>query len=179
LIVAVVVVSDVQVAVLLRFCVLPSVNVPVAVNCCAVPFAIDGLAGVTAIDTNIAVLTVSVVVPLTEPELAVMFALPTPTLLATPGVGPPVLIVLTPGVSELHSTVSVMFCVLPSVYVPVAVNCSVVPSGITGTAGVTAIDTSAAGLTVTVVDPLIVDPAIVPNVAVTVVLPTATLLATP
>jgi hypothetical protein len=44
----------------------------------------------------------------------------------------------------------------------------------TGTAGVTAIETSATGLTVTVVELLIV-----PNVAVTVVLPKATLLATP
>ena len=41
-------------------------------------------------------------------------------------------------------------------------------------AGVTAIETSTAGFTVTVVEPLIV-----PNVAVTIVLPIATLLATP
>ena len=174
LIVAVVGVSDVHVAVLLRSCVLPSVNVPVATNCCAVPNAIEGLAGVTANDTSAAAVTVSVVDPLTPFTLAVMFALPSPAPLATPGVAPPVLIGLTPGVSELHSTVLLMFCVLPSVYVPVAVNASVVPSGITGTAGVTAIDTSTAGFTVTVLEPLIV-----PNVAVTVVLPKATLPATP
>jgi hypothetical protein len=174
LIVAVVGVSEDHVAVLVRSCVLPSVNVPVAVNCCVVPNAIDGVAGVTANDISVAAVTVSVVDPLTPPTLAVMFALPTPAPLATPGAGPPVLIVLTPGVSELHSTVLVMFCVLPSVYVPVAVKACVVPSGITGTAGVTAIVTSTAGLTVTVVEPLIV-----PNVAVTVVLPKATLLATP
>ena len=174
LIVAVVGVSEDHVAVLVRSCVLPSVNVPVAVNCCVVPNAIDGVAGVTANDTSAAAVTVSVVDPLTPPTLAVMFALPTPAPLATPGVGPPVLIVLTPGVSELHSTVLVIFCVLPSVYVPVAVKARVVPSGMTGTAGVTAIETSTAGLTVTVVEPLIM-----PNVAVTVVLPNATLLATP
>jgi hypothetical protein len=174
LIVAVVGVSEDHVAVLVRFCVLPSLNVPVAVNCCVVPNAIDGVAGVTANDTSTAAVTVSVVDPLTPPTLAVMFALPTPTPLATPGVGPPVVIVLTPGVSELHSTVLVMFCVLPSVYVPVAVKACVVPSEMTGTAGVTAIETSTAGVTVTVVEPLIV-----PNVAVTLVLPKATLLATP
>jgi hypothetical protein len=174
LIVAVAGVSEDHVAVLVRFCVLPSVYVPVAVKACVVPNAIVGVAGVTAIDTNAAPVTVSVVDPLTPPSLAVMFALPTPALLATAGVGPPVLIVLTPGVSELHSTVPVMFCVLPSVYVPVAVKACVVPSGITGTAGVTAIDTSTAGFTATVVEPLIV-----PNAAVTVVLPNPTLLATP
>jgi hypothetical protein len=54
------------------------------------------------------------------------------------------------------------------------VNCSVVPSGITGIAGVTAIETSTAGLMVSVVEPLIV-----PDVAVTAVLPKARLLATP
>ena len=44
----------------------------------------------------------------------------------------------------------------------------VVPSGITGIAGVTAIETSTAALMVSVVEPLIV-----PDVAVTVVLPKA------
>jgi len=174
LIVAVAGVSEVHVAVLLRSCVLPSVNVPVAVNCCVVPNAIEGVAGVTANDTSAAAVTVSVVVPLTPFTLAVMFALPSPAPLATPGVAPPVLIGLTPGVSELHSTVLLIFCVLPSVYVPVAVKASVVPSGITGTAGVTAIETSTAGLTVTVLEPLIG-----PKLAVTVVLPKATLPATP
>jgi hypothetical protein len=174
LIVAVVGVSEDHVAVAVRSCMLPSVYVPVAVNCCVVPIAIVGVAGLSAIDTSAAPVTVSVVDPLTPLPLAVMLALPTPAPLATPGAGPPVLIVLTPGVSELHSTVLLMFCVLPSVYVPVAVKPCIVPSGMTGTAGVTAIETSTAGLTVTVVEPLIV-----PNVAVTVVLPKATLLASP
>lgn len=53
-------------------------------------------------------------------------------------------------------------------------NCSVVPSGIVGIAGVTAIERSTAGLTVKVVEPLIV-----PSVAVAVTLPNPTLLATP
>ena len=53
-------------------------------------------------------------------------------------------------------------------------NCCVVPSGIVGIAGVTAIETSTEGLMVSVVEPLIV-----PEVAVTAVLPRATALATP
>jgi hypothetical protein len=174
LIVAVVGVSELHVTVLVMFCVLPSVNVPVAVNACVVPSAIAGVAGATAIDTNAAALTVSVVEPLIVPIVAVIFAVPVPTLLATPCAPAALLIVATVGVSELQLTVLVRFCVLPSVNVPVAVNACVVPSGIVGIAGVTAIDTSAAGVTVSVVEPLIV-----PMVALTVVLPTATVAATP
>jgi hypothetical protein len=94
---------------------LPSVNVPVAVNCWVVPSAIDAAAGVTAIDTNDAAVTVTVVDPLIEPVVAVIVAVPSPTLLASPCVGAVLLIVAAAGVSELHCTVSVMFCVLPSV----------------------------------------------------------------
>ena len=47
-----------------------SVKVPVAVNCCLRPSAIDGLAGVTAIETSAGCVTVRVVDPLTVPEVA-------------------------------------------------------------------------------------------------------------
>ena len=70
LIVATVAAEELHVAVLLRFCVVPSVYVPVAVNCCVPPLAIDGFAGVTAIDTSVAAVTVSVVLPETVPEVA-------------------------------------------------------------------------------------------------------------
>jgi len=70
LIVATEVFEELQVAVLARFWVLPSLNVPVAVNCCVVPLAIDGFAGVTAIDDSTAAVTVSVVDPVTEPDAA-------------------------------------------------------------------------------------------------------------
>src|SRR5208283_929153 len=115
LIVAAVGVSDVHVTVLVRSCVPPSVNVPVAVNCCVVPSASVGAAGVTAIDTSAAELTISVVDPVTAPTLAVIVALPCPTPLAFPCVPTALLIVATVSVSELHCTVPVMFCVLPSV----------------------------------------------------------------
>src|ERR1700731_995204 len=58
LIVATLAAEELHVAVLVRFCVLASVYVPVAVNCCALPLAIDGFAGVTAIDTNVGAVTV-------------------------------------------------------------------------------------------------------------------------
>ena len=55
-------------------------------NCWVVPFAIDGLVGVTAIDTRVAAVTVRVVVPLLPPEVAVIVALPWPTPDARPSV---------------------------------------------------------------------------------------------
>ena len=70
LIVATVVVNELQVTELVRFWVLVSLNVPVAVNCCVVPLGIEGLAGVTAMDTSVAAVTVSVVEPVMLPEVA-------------------------------------------------------------------------------------------------------------
>jgi hypothetical protein len=96
----------------------------------------EGFAGVTAIDTRGAV-TVRVVVPCTAPEPAVIVVLP----MATPLASPPALIVATPGTEELHVAVLVRFSVLPSLYVPVAVNCCVATAGMEGFVGVTAIDT--------------------------------------
>lgn len=66
------------------------------------------------------------------------------------------LIVATPVLLELQVTVVVRFCVLLSEKVPVAVNCSVPVVPMVGFAGVTAIDTSVAAVTVSVADPLMV-----------------------
>ena len=78
---------------------------PVAVNCSVVPALIEGLAGVTAIDTNVAAVTVSVVEPLIEPEVAVIVVLPC----VEPVASPAALIVATLVVPELHVTVEVRF----------------------------------------------------------------------
>jgi len=117
------------------------------VNCSVVPFAIDGFAGVTAIDASVAAVTVSVSAGLVTPfSDAVICEVPVPTPVASPAE----LIVATVVVPEFHVTLAVRFCVLLSVYVPVAVNCSVVPFAIEGFAGVTAIDTKVAAVTVSV-----------------------------
>jgi hypothetical protein len=163
LIVAVVVVPDDHVTVLVRFCVVPSLNVPVAVNCCVAPLAIDGFAGVTAIDCNVAAVTVSKVEPLIDDDVAVMVEVPTPAALARPAA----LIVAVVVVPEDHVTVLVRFCVVPSLNVPVAANCCVAPLAIDGFAGVTAIDCSVAAVTVSKVEPLMDD-----DVAVIVEVPT-------
>ena len=103
LMVAVVSVSEVQAVVGVRSCWLPSLNVPMAANACVVPKAIEGLAGVTAIETNSAGVTVNMVELLTEPDVAVIVAVPEPTLLARPWVLVALLMVATVGVSEHHS----------------------------------------------------------------------------
>ena len=80
-------------------------------NCWFVPDAIDGFAGVTAIDTRAAAVTVSVVDPLTVPELAPTVVVPT----LLPTARPPLEMVATPVDEELQFTVLVRFWVLPSV----------------------------------------------------------------
>ena len=70
LIVATVEEEEFHVAVLVRFWVVPSLKVPVAVNCWVFPTAIEGFVGVTLMDTSVAAVTVSVVLPAMEPEVA-------------------------------------------------------------------------------------------------------------
>ncbi len=127
----------------------PSEKVPVALNCWVVPFAILGFVGVTVIDDSVAGVTVNVVFLETVPTVAVIAVVPTSTDVARPAL----LIVATSGLDELQVTCVVRFCVVLSEKVPVAVNCCVVPLAMLGFAGVTAMDTSVAGVTVNVVFP--------------------------
>src|SRR5262245_17629124 len=84
LIVATAGVADAHVTTLVRFCVELSVNVPVAVNCRVWPFAMVGLAGVTATDCSAAAATVRTVEPLTPPNVAEMADVPVATAVAKP-----------------------------------------------------------------------------------------------
>jgi hypothetical protein len=142
--------DELHVAVLVRFCVLPSLYVPAAVNCCVSPAAIEGLAGVTLTEARTGEVTVSIAAPCTVPEPAVIVVLPT----IKPPARPAALIVATEGADELHVADAVKACVLPSLYVPVAENCSGRPAGTVPLAGVTPMDTRAAGPTVTDVLPV-------------------------
>src|SRR5713226_572773 len=117
---------------LLSTCVELSLNVPVAVNCCVAPWAADGFAGVTAIDTSTAGVTVSSVEPVMLPLVAEIVDVPVPTLVAKPVL----LIVATPRVAEAH-TALLSTCVELSLNVPVAVNCCVAPLATDGSAGAT------------------------------------------
>jgi hypothetical protein len=139
------------------------------VNCCVPPWVIDAFAGVTAIDTSVAV-TVRFVEPLMEPEVARIVVEPVPTPVASP----PLVIVATAVFVELQVTELVRFCVLLSLYVPVAVNCCVPFFTIKGFAGVTEIETNTGAVTVRFVEPLME-----PDVAEIVVEPVPTPVASP
>ena len=68
--VATLVACEVHVTEPVKFCVELSEKVPVAVNCSELPLAIERFGAVTAIDTNVAALTVSVADPWMFPEEA-------------------------------------------------------------------------------------------------------------
>jgi len=111
--------EDVHVAVFVKVCVLPSLNVPIAVNCTLVPLAIEELFALMVIDCNVAAVTARAkLFEVTPFCVAVMLLEPTAAPVAIP-----VLLMFTDGGLELFQVaVLVRFCVVPSLKVPVAVN---------------------------------------------------------
>ena len=162
--------SEPHSTVLVMFWLLPSVNVPVAVNCCVVPSGIAGMAGVMAIETSAAGVTLTVVEPTIEPEVAVTPAFPWLTLLTKPWLST----VAMPVCAESHLADVVKSSVLPSLYVPVALSCFVVPKAKDGFEGVIAIESNTGCATLRVAEPLIE-----PETAVMVALPMAAAVANP
>ena len=88
----------------------PSLYVPVAVKASVVPLVMDGLAGVTAIDTSAAAFTVRTeegeVTPPSEAVILVFVPIAASEVVANPGV---VVLIVTPGKDEVHVTLEVMF----------------------------------------------------------------------
>src|SRR5207302_1103870 len=82
--------------------------------------------------------------PLTAPSVAEIVEVPTPAPVATL----PARVAIA-GADDAQVTDAVRFCVNASVYVPVATNPRLVPFAIDGLAGVTAIDTSLGGVSIT------------------------------
>ena len=145
---------EAQVTEAVRSCVVASVYVPVAGNCCVVPRASDGVVGVTAMDTSCAAVTVSAVEPVMAPLVAERVAVPMVTAVASPLL-PAALLTAATGVAlEAQVTGGGQSCVVASVYVPVAVSCRVVPRASDGAVGVTAMETSCAAVTVSTVEPV-------------------------
>ena len=161
--------EELQETTLVRSTTSPSEKVPVAVRRTDVPSASMGLSGVIAIDCNDAFVEVSVVEPLIPFNAAPMTLVPTPTVVTRPA-----WTVATDCVEELQVADSVRSWLVPSVKTPVAVSCSVVPLGVCGLIGVTAIASSVAAVPVTVVVP--VTPV---SVAVTAALPVLFAVASP
>ena len=123
-------------------------------NCCVLPNGIVGASGLIAIDTTAAGVTANVAVALTDPELIPIVVVPVPSVVANPAVFVVLLIVATAALLDVQCPDCVTSCVVPSVYVPVAVNCGVNPTGTLVLAGLIVIDTNAAAVTVNPVDPL-------------------------
>ena len=124
-----------------------------AVNCLVVPLTMLELAGVTAMETSVAEVTVSVVEPDTLPDVALIVVEPAATDVANPLEPAALLMAATAASDELQVTVVVRSCVVLSENVPVATNCWFEPLTMLGLIGVIAMDTSVAEVTVTVVDP--------------------------
>jgi len=90
--------------------------------------------GVTAIELSVAAVTVTGIVPVINPEVAVSTAVPAPIAVATP----PTPILMTAGLLEVHPAAASAL-VLPSEELPVAVKVTDAPRGMGGRfAGVTA-----------------------------------------
>ena len=73
-------------------------------NCWLVPSAIEGLIGVTAIDTSVAGVTIRRVEPLTEPEVAAIVVDPAAKPVAEPWDPAALLTTAVPSSDELHDT---------------------------------------------------------------------------
>ena len=112
------------------------------------------------------------VIPL---SVAVIAVVPTARVEASPWLPVVLEMVATEVVADAHVTCVVRFAVVPSEYVPCAVNGSVRPLATLGLAGVTAIDCRTAWPTVSVSSGLTT----FPSVAVMTVLPVASVVARP
>lgn len=134
-IVSTLVLDEFHVAIAVKSCVVPSVNVPVAVNCWWSPSAMVVFPGETTIVFSTAGVTLRGAFPEIPPELAVMVALPTAIAFARPRF-PEKLILATAGWEEVHATLVVTSRVLPSEKLPVAVNFCVSPAAIEAFPGV-------------------------------------------
>jgi hypothetical protein len=146
----------------------PSEYVPVAANCLVVPTALVGLEGVIEIDDSVAKVTVSEVEPVMLPDVAVIVDVPAARQDARP-LDPAALLIAAEAVlDELQVTDAVKSCVVPSEYLPVAVNCLVVPTALVGLEGIIEIDDNVAEVTVSEVELVTL-----PDVAVIVDVPAA------
>jgi hypothetical protein len=111
--------DDAQVAELVRFCVVPSLYIPVAVNCSFALRDMEALGAVIAIDCSVgAVMVSATMLEVTPFCVAMMLLEPTPVPVARPTA----LIVAAAAFDELQVAELVKFWVVPSLNLPVAVN---------------------------------------------------------
>jgi len=102
---------------------IPSSSVPTALYCWVSPELIEEFVGVISMETRFATVTLTLVEPLMVAEVAVTVALPGSLPLIKPGEET----VKTAALLDDQLTEPVIFFVLPSSYVPVAVICRLLP----------------------------------------------------
>lgn len=162
--------DELQWVVMVISCVVPSLNDPVAVNCCVLPSVTEGFAGVIAIDVNVPEPTVSVVVPVMPDAVAEIVTVP----VFFPWASPDPRIEAMFGFEDFQLRPLRFAAVLPSLKIPVAVNLTDVPLAIRGLLGLMVMETMCAVETVRFVASVTA-----PSVAVMVVVPVARLVADP
>ena len=128
LIIATPISDDVQVTCPVKLSVDPSLNVPVAVNCCGEPKVITGFMGLIAIELKVALDTVNEATPTCPANTAVTVTVPGAIPVAWPNDPSAALIVATVESDDVHCTEFVRSCVAPFVSVPVAFKGIDVPS---------------------------------------------------
>ncbi len=132
----------------------PSENVPMAINCWVIPagaLGMLGLAGLRNMEIRFAGVTLTIVIPEMFPEAAVMVAIPKPI----PKTKPVLSTVATELLDELHVTWFEISDLVPSPNIPVAVSCPVKPRGMSGLVGETEMEERVAEVTVSVVLPTV------------------------
>ena len=131
--VAALVLEELQVTELVRSLLLPSVKVPNAVNWAVVPKGMDVAEDETASEAKAAAVTLRVVLPLMPEYEAVMVVEPAVFVVAMPVFETVAALVF----DELQVADLVRSLLLPSLYLPVAVNCWPSPAATEGVPGVT------------------------------------------
>src|SRR5258708_27443810 len=159
LIVAVATVPDAHTTLAVRFCVVPSLNVPVADRNTTRLNSTHQITSYAAFCFKKTAVTVSNVDPAMLPLVALIVLVPFFSVLASPAA----LIVAVATIPDPHTTLAVRFCVVPSLNVPVAVNCTGVPAATLGFAGVTAIDCKVAAVAIGNVCPPVTPPVPLPS----------------
>src|SRR5580692_1928170 len=146
--------EDVQVTCAVRSSVVPSLKVPVAVNCWVPPSDMLGSGGATVMELRVASVTVNIADPGNPANCAPMVAVPGATPATKPLVGDALLTVATEAGDEVQLTELVRFCVLPSPKVPTALNWVAVCSATDAVAGVTVTELRADDSTTSAAVPL-------------------------
>ena len=159
--------------------VLSSVFIPVAEKESCEPILTITFTGVTRIDSISAGVIVRVVESEIFPWVALMTVVPTAIDAARPSEPSALLIVAISSPDEDHVTVVVMSSSKLFEYVPVALNCSVFPRGMSGSTGVTSIETREDSVTTRSVCPARSPALAVKKIAVIVVTPAAVVVAFP